>query len=286
MIKLAYLIGLIALTLVLMFAPKNEQEQTSSSSSEEVAKVDDSKELAMNAHLDKAVTVIVDGKEYQMDDKNKVVVVPPVKKEERPKDPFKDKKFSAVYPKNKESDREARPGVAKNPPAIPAWYNPGGKKLDNDLINRSIRAVYKRLPNIKSSENLVALMRETILVESDDGRLIDPKTGDYGMCQIRERTAKETLQYLKEMHPDVHEAVVSFQDQNKDLVYNLKHNIPFAIALGVEYYWIRHSSLNTSKAIASHTERAKLWKTVYNTRLGLGTVNAYKKRSAPLYAQN
>ena len=124
----------------------------------------------------------------------------------------------------------------------------------------------------------MSLIVETIIAESNGGFYIDEGTGDLGCLQIRETTAEDLLQWLtKSGNKDIVDAINIFFNNEMSLKDNLKHNIPFSIAVAITEYW-RKCGANFDSKIGTIQNRGIMWKCAYNTHRGAGTVNKYIKR--------
>lgn len=163
---------------------------------------------------------------------------------------------------------------------IPMWLHlkAGKTSISADMARRTIRAVVLRMPNLKSTPELYALLLETMVVESQLGRHIDC---NYGIAQFTLATAKETMSWLKSVRPDVYRAVRDLYKSDLSMKDNLTYNVPFSIALMAQYYWRVAPDLQAN--ISTLEDRAVLWKSSYNTPLGLGTVQAYLDRARNFY---
>ena len=152
--------------------------------------------------------------------------------------------------------------------------------LDIAVLDKTIRAVMLRMPNIKSTSEVRLLVLETMITETfltpKNMRIAEKLYKNYGLGQFTILTAKETLAWLKAQRKDVYDAVMSLYDNSKDLKENLNYNVPFSVAMTIQYYWRICPDLYRN--IGSKEDRAKLWKGYYNTPKGLGTVNAYINR--------
>lgn len=190
--------------------------------------------------------------------------------------PHQDTAYAKLYKKDV-SSRDARYGVASKPAQFSIATHKAGKRMDIDAFTSTVRAVYQRMPHVRTTQASVKLIVETAITESDMGRVL--VLGDnYGALQIQEATAKHVISYLKSEHEDIHAAVENLRDKKQSLRWNLTHNIPYQIAMSITCYW--HKLPNYAEHIASREDRATLWKSVYNTRLGKGTVEKYEKRVA------
>ena len=189
-----------------------------------------------------------------------------------------DKTWSMTYP-NRDAERASRFGVATgltfNKKHL-SWK--GGRKLPKDELERIARNTFKLMPHIKTNDDNVALVVETAIAESDGGRIITNKFGDHGVFQIKVRTSKDLLKWLKYGHKDIHEAIVAMRNPRWSEKDNLQKNIPYACAICITEYW-RKAGSQYYLYISSLEERGKMWKSVYNTHRGYGTVDSFIKRN-------
>lgn len=192
--------------------------------------------------------------------------------------PYDDKRYR--FNISRSGDRSKRYGVVKEPHGIKykyfVWSN--GNRMSIKQMRIVTEAVFKRLPHIQTTEESVSLIVETIIAESNGGFYIDEGTGDLGCLQIRETTAEDLLQWLAASgNKDVVDAINIFFNNEMSLKDNLKHNIPFSIAVAITEYW-RKGGANFDNKIDTIQDRGIMWKCTYNTYKGAGTVNKYIKR--------
>lgn len=192
--------------------------------------------------------------------------------------PYDDKRYKFAITRS--GDRSKRYGVVKDSHGIKykyfVWSN--GNRMTIDQMRIITEAVFKRLPHIKTTDSSVSLIVETIIAESNGGFYIDEGTGDLGCLQIRETTAEDLLQWLAASgNKDIVEAVNMFFNDEMSLKDNLKHNIPFSIAIAITEYW-RKGGADFNNKIDTLQNRGIMWKCVYNTCKGAGTVNKYIQR--------
>lgn len=160
----------------------------------------------------------------------------------------------------------------------------GGEELDSQLAYETVREVLNTMPNLEKNENLYNLIFETLIVESNVGgskyEYAAKNWRNYGIAQIREDTAEDTLKWLGIVRPDVKQAVMSFYDDELTMQENLLTNVPFSIAMAAQYYWRAVGDLDAN--ITTLADRAKMWKSFYNGP-GAGTVNIYITRVLKYY---
>lgn len=155
----------------------------------------------------------------------------------------------------------------------------GGSALSDIQLLADITAIVDDLPNVPHTREVVDLVYETIVVETNLGRVpytyAAEKWHNYGLCQFREDTASYLLSWLDKVRPDAKAAVMKYYDDELSFKDNLLTNVPFSIAMTAQYYWHRLDDLQAN--IATVEDRAKVWKSFYNGP-GAGTVNVYLDR--------
>lgn len=192
--------------------------------------------------------------------------------------PYDDERYKFTITRS--GDRSKRYRVADKSHGIKykyfVWSN--GNRMSIKQMRIITEAVFKRLPHIKTTEESVSLIVETIIAESNGGFYIDEGTGDLGCLQIRETTATDLLQWLAASgNKDIVDAINIFYNNEMSLKDNLKHNIPFSISVAITEYW-RKCGANFDSKIGTIQNRGIMWKCAYNTHRGAGTVNKYIKR--------
>ena len=156
---------------------------------------------------------------------------------------------------------------------MPIWWLEHKRQLSDHQSLSVINSVIKYLPNIRDSKHIALLAHETMIVESKLGMYTQ---GGCGIAQLNTASAKETLKWLKTVRKDVYRTVMSLYKSNRSFAENLKHNIPFSIAVMLEYYWKAAPDLASNTQTL--TERAVLWKSVYNTPAGISSAQTYIRR--------
>jgi len=193
-------------------------------------------------------------------------------------DPYTDKSWSKRY--SKSGDRNIRYSYNKEPHGLKyKWVSwKGGVSVDRATFSKVVRIVLDRLPHIKSDENVVNLVVETAISESLGGKFIKSSSGDYGILQIKPWIVEDMYKWLQYKHKDVYAVLQSMYNNKLSMEDNLIQNVPYAIAVCVTEYW-RKAGPNFHKHISTMEERAVMWKSVYNTKKGVGTVNCYLSRN-------
>lgn len=168
-------------------------------------------------------------------------------------------------------DRKQRYAVQSSP--IPFYFWKGTKAIQPEKLDGLIMAVLSRLPHIPNTGHQRALLRETALAETQGGYFQTRYRSkcDLGVFQIQEVTAACTLKWVKATHPDVYTALKSLESKDKSLRENLEYNVAFSCAVAATYYW----RVAPGADISTREKRARLWKRVYNTEKGRGTVGHY-----------
>lgn len=201
------------------------------------------------------------------------------------KDPFGDIKFTqkAVRLRPIADIRDDDFGTAER--HLPLTIYKGEKKrLEEEPLRKTIKAVVLRFPNLRHTKDLQDLLFETMLVESNllgISRKQLEMYNNFGIAQFRMDTAKDTLGWLKHIRKDVYDVVMDLYEDKLSLKDNLRYNIPFAIAMMAQYYWRIAPDIYPN--ITTLEKRGILWKSAYNTHKGLGTVNDYKNRVKKYY---
>lgn len=209
-------------------------------------------------------------------EQNLNIVAPEISKEENPNTR---KDWSQTYP-NKGTDREKRYGVTAAVISFDKkhlnWT--GRVRLPKKELAEITRKTFKLMPHVRTTDNNVALVVETAIAESDGGRIISNQFGDHGVFQIKVRTSKDLLSWLKNQHQDIYTAIMNLRNKDLSEKDNLEKNIPYAAAICITEYW-RKAGSQYHLHINSIEERGKMWKSVYNTNKGYGTVADFIKRN-------
>ena len=196
------------------------------------------------------------------------------------------KHFKFVSAHNIDELRKRDYGVSDRLP-IKIWSHHGRTMINPNDLKDTIAAVLHRLANVKSNDNLRALVFETVIAETWMGQIdysvAAKKFKNYGLGQFRLDTAKELIKWLKTTRPDVHDQVMSFYNKKMDLRDNLLSNVPFSIAMMVEYYIHRIPNIHAN--ISTVRKRAECWSRIYNSSKGAGSILAYERRVKKFMSQ-
>ena len=137
-----------------------------------------------------------------------------------------------------------------------------------------IKHTVNTLPHIKKDDRVVKLISETFMVESDGGRSVQNHGGNIGIAQLPVSTVNEVLTWLKQKHSDVYNVIQRHYKHGMTMQDNLKYNINFAICMSITLYW-KQCGGDFYRYCNTVESRAKLWKAIYNTPRGKGTVSNY-----------
>lgn len=158
-------------------------------------------------------------------------------------------------------------------------YHEGGEVMNPLIIRKCIDDVLQCL-DIKSTDEFKKLIYETMIVETNLGgekwSTGISKWRNYGIGQFTMRTAKYLLSWLKKTDYEAYTALMTYYNHERSLEYNITYNVSFSVGMIAHYYL--HRAPNAIDIVGNLTARAKLWKRVYNTYKGSGTVHIYKKR--------
>ena len=154
----------------------------------------------------------------------------------------------------------------------------GKQRIVKEDLESLVRQVFRIMPHIKTTNDNVSLVVETAIAESDGGRIVSNKFGDHGVFQIKVRTSKDLLSWLKDGHKDIYDAIMSLRFDRLSEKDNLEQNIPYAAAICITEYW-RKAGSQYYLHISTLEERGKMWKSVYNTFRGYGTVADFVDRN-------
>ena len=168
----------------------------------------------------------------------------------------------------------------KHTPKIKIFTHKGGKELNHQEMQETIKAIVSQFNIIKNKENIEKLIYETMIVETRLGKAkydyASKHYRNYGIAQIRTETAQDLKNYLKKVNTDDYKKLISLYNKKYSEKDNLLYNVPYSIAVCGLYY-IRRDK-NISFKINNLSDRAKAWKKHYNTYKGLGTTAIYQKR--------
>lgn len=151
-----------------------------------------------------------------------------------------------------------------------------GHTLDPVRLHATICAVIARCTYVPNDYGVAQLVLETIEVESKRTHVSQLGGGPaLGLIQMEPATYTDLMNFLRRTpHKDVYKQVMGFYESKNSLEYNLKHNVPFQIALVLANYWRKSGNLLASFA-QSEEARWTLYKLTYNSTLGATTREKY-----------
>ena len=161
------------------------------------------------------------------------------------------------------------------------------KTSENLTSNRSaiiatideVRNQLTLVPNVDSVSNLVY---RTFVHESLLGSINFTNSNGQGIGQLTLKHAKDVLKRISKRSPENFAIIAEISEiknplalSDKDLLKELHTNLKLQVALCITTYWFR-DPMFWQKAGSLESD-AKLWKDLYNTRLGKGTEAAFIK---------
>lgn len=165
---------------------------------------------------------------------------------------------------------------------IKIHHHLGGSQLDHEDVVETTEVILHELPNMQVAPHLVALILETMIVETNMGgasyEYSQKHWKNYGIGQFTLTSAKDTLNWVKKYHPETHETLMNYYNRKLSLKDNLISNVPFCIALISQYYLQRTKNSLSKKQLGTIAKRAQVWNIVYNTAAGSGTPSIYIQR--------
>lgn len=173
----------------------------------------------------------------------------------------------AYVPQNGKIDRSLRFDKAHWDKTITLWYAPGNSSVDILKLHSTICAVMERVDFVPNDYNIAQLVLETIQVESYRTHVRQLGGGPaLGLIQMEPSTYEDLMSFVRR-YKSVNSQVMSFYDKKSSLEDNLKHNVPFQIALVLANYWRKCGNL-LSSFVGSTDSRWTLYKLQYNSTLG------------------
>ena len=133
------------------------------------------------------------------------------------------------------------------------------------------------VPNVSSVSTLVY---RTFVHESLLGRINFTNNNGQGIGQLTLKHAKDVLKRLSRRSPENFAIIAEISEisdplalSDKDLLKELHTNLKLQAALCILTYWFKDPKFYQNAG--SLEQDAKLWKELYNTKLGKGTVEAF-----------
>lgn len=162
---------------------------------------------------------------------------------------------------------------------IAEWY--GGKAMDTAELRRTLDYVTKVLyPDGRwSTSEVLNLLLETAAVETAMGEIVRQKNGPaLSVWQILGFNFEEIREYFGKRDPLLLERAMAFYNHDYPEDWNRIHNVPWTAAMSLLYYE-KATQGKFMTRLSSLDSRGRLWKQIYNTPLGKGTVQRYKQRA-------
>lgn len=173
----------------------------------------------------------------------------------------------AYVPQNGKIDRSLRFAKDSWDKTISMWYASGNSSVDILKLHSTICAVMARVDFVPNDYNIAQLVLETIQVESYRTHVKQLGGGPaLGLIQMEPSTYEDLMSFVRR-YKSVNSQVMSFYDKKSSLEDNLKHNVPFQIALVLSNYWRKCGNL-LSSFVGSTESRWTLYKLQYNSTLG------------------
>ncbi len=162
---------------------------------------------------------------------------------------------------------------------IAEWY--GGKAMEAGELRRTLDYVTRTLrpDGTWSTAKVLDLLMETAAVETALGSIVRQQNGPaLSVWQILGFNFVEIPEYFDKRDPELLERAMSFYNPAQSEEWNRIHNIPWTAAMSILFYE-KASNGSFLTRLDTLDERGRLWKQLYNTRLGKGTVERYKARA-------
>lgn len=161
------------------------------------------------------------------------------------------------------------------------WFHEGGSKISHDQLSKTIDKTLDLFDNIEQKSSIKKLVEETLIVETMAGGAKYDYAAkhwrNYGIAQVKESTAKYLHDVLYKKDKKTFYTLTGLLSDNEDIVYNLKTNVVYSIAICAQYYQLRFTQ-SGKMSLATKYDRALTWKKYYNTYLGMGTPEIYLYR--------
>ncbi len=162
---------------------------------------------------------------------------------------------------------------------ITEWF--GGQAMDRNELRRTIEFVTLHLMPDGSwcSQGVHDLLMETAAVETALGSIVRQHKGPaLSVWQILGFNFVEIRDYFAKYNPELLERAMFFYNQDFSEDWNRVYNIPWTASMSLLFYEKATRGTFVDQ-LGSLESRGRLWKKIYNTRLGKGTVEGYKKRA-------
>jgi len=151
-----------------------------------------------------------------------------------------------------------------------------------DAILATIMDVRNQLTLVPNDDRVSMLVYRTFTHESLLGTIDFTNKNGQGIGQLTLKHAKDVLKRLSKRSPENYAIIAEISEienplalSDEDLLKELHTNLKLQVALCITTYWFR-DPMFWQKAGDLESD-AKLWKELYNTRLGKGTEAAFIK---------
>lgn len=151
-----------------------------------------------------------------------------------------------------------------------------------DAILATIMDVRNQLTLVPNDDRVSMLVYRTFTHESLLGTIDFTNKNGQGIGQLTLKHAKDVLKRLSKRSPENYAIIAEISEienplalSDEDLLKELHTNLKLQVALCITTYWFR-DPMFWQKAGDLESD-AKLWKELYNTKLGKGTAEAFIK---------
>jgi len=151
-----------------------------------------------------------------------------------------------------------------------------------DAILATIMDVRNQLTLVPNDDRVSMLVYRTFTHESLLGTIDFTNKNGQGIGQLTLKHAKDVLKRLSKRSPENYAIIAEISEienplalSDEDLLKELHTNLKLQVALCITTYWFR-DPMFWQKA-GNLEDDARLWKEMYNTRLGKGTEAAFIK---------
>ena len=171
----------------------------------------------------------------------------------------------------------------RNPDAM-LRYTKSSKNLTSNrsAILATIDEVRNQLTLVPNDDRVSNLVYRTFVHESLLGSINFTNSNGQGIGQLTLKHAKDVLKRISRRSPENFAIIAEISEiknlltlSDKELLRELHTNLKLQVALCITTYWFK-DPMFWQKAGSLESD-AKLWKQLYNTELGKGTVEAFIK---------
>lgn len=147
-------------------------------------------------------------------------------------------------------------------------------------IIATINEVRNQLTLVPNKNNVSTLVYRTFVHESLLGSINFTNKNGQGIGQITLKHAKDMLKRISKRSPENYAIIAEISEienplalSDKDLLKELHTNLKLQVALCILTYWFKDPKFYQNAG--SLEQDAQMWKQLYNTKLGKGTVEAF-----------